>query len=251
MRPVRRNQQPTGKRFTDYSDAKADLISRLGSYCSYCERRIATNLAVEHIQPKALSAYQHLILTWDNFLLACVNCNSTKSNKNVILQDVYLPDRDNTGLAFEYLQDGTVQPAQGLSFAQKQIARHTLSLAGLDKKIYTILDENGKQVEIDRVSQRMQAWGIAQRSQNLINKNPSNIDLRAFVANETATQTGFFSIWMSVFAGDIDMRKRLIESFSNQQSQSGTLASECFDPVTTALISPAPNPDGLPDGGKI
>lgn len=62
MRPVRRGSSPIANDFNRYEDAKTDLISRiskghlkerhLGSYCSYCERRIETNLAVEHIEPK-------------------------------------------------------------------------------------------------------------------------------------------------------------------------------------------------------
>ncbi len=40
---------------------------------------IATNLAVEHIQPKDDERYPELEGSWDNYLLGCVNCNSTKS----------------------------------------------------------------------------------------------------------------------------------------------------------------------------
>ncbi|NOQ13247.1 MAG: HNH endonuclease, partial [Methyloprofundus sp.] len=62
MRPVRRGASPKAEDYEDYSDAKTDLISRISSgqfkerhiaaYCSYCERKIDTNLAVEHIEPK-------------------------------------------------------------------------------------------------------------------------------------------------------------------------------------------------------
>ena len=52
MRPVRRGAAPQPDDFDPYNDARPYLVSRLGLYCSYCERRTATNLAVEHIQPK-------------------------------------------------------------------------------------------------------------------------------------------------------------------------------------------------------
>ncbi|MEM8995751.1 MAG: HNH endonuclease [Acidobacteriota bacterium] len=95
MRPVRRDRSPLiavedsdGPAdggapevvdFEDYADAKADLVSRLGLFCSYCERAINTNLAVEHIQPKKGDfGRPDLAGRWENFLLACVNCNSTK-----------------------------------------------------------------------------------------------------------------------------------------------------------------------------
>jgi len=121
------------------------VVSRLGLYCSYCERRVVTNLAVEHIQPKdGPHGHPHLIGRWENFLLACVNCNSTKRDKNVVLANVFLPDRDNTFAAFSYLPDGTVQPAATLATALMGKASDTLALTGLDKKISVALDEHGK-----------------------------------------------------------------------------------------------------------
>ena len=62
MRPIRRGMSPRSRDFLDYKKAKPELVSRIGSgwfnkihiasYCSYCERPIVTNLAIEHIQPK-------------------------------------------------------------------------------------------------------------------------------------------------------------------------------------------------------
>ncbi|MBI3801048.1 MAG: HNH endonuclease, partial [Deltaproteobacteria bacterium] len=136
MRPVRRGAAPQPDDFDPYNDAKPHLVSRLGLYCSYCERRIATNLAVEHIQPKdGPYGHPHLIGRWENFLLACVNCNAAKQAKNVILANVLLPDRDNTLVVFSYLPDGTVQPTTALATALMGKASDTLALTGLDKKI--------------------------------------------------------------------------------------------------------------------
>ncbi|TGO03282.1 hypothetical protein PN36_09260 [Candidatus Thiomargarita nelsonii] len=42
------------KQYSEYQQARPDLIERLGEYCSFCEGRIAANLAVEHILPKSL-----------------------------------------------------------------------------------------------------------------------------------------------------------------------------------------------------
>jgi uncharacterized protein (TIGR02646 family) len=243
MRPVRRGANPTSSDFADYDKAKPDLISRLGQYCSYCERRIATNLAVEHIQSQHFNP--HLTGTWTNFLLACVNCNSTKSAKPFFLLEVLLPDRDNTFAAFIYTMDGRVEPSsiaigQGLF----QIAQNTLALTGLDKKSSVALDENGKEIAIDRVSQRKELWLIALDAKNDVDLEP-NSETTKKATLKLALATGFFSIWMKVFENDIDMRNRLIDAFA------GTRESGCFDPMTTALVSPAPNPDGLDCGGKI
>lgn len=244
MRPVRRGPSPITVDFSPYSKAQPDLISRLGPYCSYCERRVATQLAVEHIQPKGLTAYHDLVGRWDNFLLGCVNCNSTKKDKDVVLADVLLPDRDNTFTAFTYRPDGTVVPSAAcVALGLSQKAQDTLALTGLDKGISVAVDENGKQVAIDRMSQRMEVWAVAEEAKSDVDADPGNDAVRRG-AVRTAKGYGFFSIWMTIFLDDVDMRNRLIDAFK------GTRGSGCFDPVTTMAISPAPNPDHLPHGGK-
>jgi 5-methylcytosine-specific restriction endonuclease McrA len=67
--------------FLRYSDAKPYLEKRIGRYCSYCERFIPVSLAVEHKLPKSI--HPDLEWRWENFLLACANCNSAKKDKNV------------------------------------------------------------------------------------------------------------------------------------------------------------------------
>ncbi|MBW2736031.1 MAG: HNH endonuclease [Deltaproteobacteria bacterium] len=244
MRPVRRGASPLAHDYDDYTDAKVDLVSRLGGYCSYCERPIATNLAVEHIQPKALSASVHLIGRWENFLLACVNCNSTKSNKDVVLGQIFLPDRDNTFIAFSYTADGKVAASPALTGAALTMAKDSLNLTGLDKSISVNTDENGKMVALDRVSQRMQAWATAEEARAEVEASPANAAVQRFTA-KLAHATGFFSIWMTVFAGDQAMRTRLVNAFEGSQS------SGCFHQVTGRPVSPSPNLDGLQDGGKL
>ncbi|MBI3309995.1 MAG: HNH endonuclease [Serratia liquefaciens] len=245
MRPVRKGISPNGQvDFDSYKKAYSHLVGRIGGYCSYCERRIATNLAVEHIQPKdGPHGHPDLIGRWSNFLLACVNCNSTKGDKEVVLSDLLLPDRDNTFLAYSYSADGKVAPAPQLSPAQQTIAKKTLSLTGLDKKVSQIFDDNGKVVALDRESQRKEAWGTAQEALNDVVNNPGNAAVLRLTA-VLAKETGFFSIWMTVFSGQPTMLLRIIEAFE------GTAASGCFDAVGVSSM-PAPNPDRLANGSKV
>lgn len=244
MRPVQRGASPQETDYSDYADAKPFLVSRFGLYCSYCERRVATNLAVEHIQPKGLGAYAALAGRWDNFLLGCINCNSTKKDKDVVPSDAFLPDRDNTFAAFDYYADGRIEPSPAVPIGSRVLAERLLALVGLDKPISVVHDENGRQVALDRVAQRMEVWGIAQEAKSGVDANPGNGVVRRLVV-VAALGHGFFSIWMKVFAADADMRNRLIDAFA------GTRGSECFDPVTTAPVLPAPNPDRLAQGGKF
>lgn len=244
MRPIRRGDAPQPDDYTDYKDAKSDLVARLGPYCSFCERPVVTQLAVEHIQPKGLPAYAHLTGSWNNFLLACVNCNSTKKDKDVDPSNVLLPDRDNTFAAFQYLADGTVEPsAEATQNGLRTQADSTLRLTGLDKAALSTPDENGKQVALDRMSQRMEAWLAAVEAKSDLQSNPTNHLLCDYII-KLAEKTGFFSVWMTVFTNHPMMLSRLIDSFS------GTKGSGCFD-ANGVAISPAPNPDGLPGGGKI
>ncbi|MEO5365033.1 MAG: HNH endonuclease [Magnetococcus sp. WYHC-3] len=244
MRPIQRGSAPQPNGYANYNDAKADLVARLGPYCSYCERPVVTNLAVEHIQPKGLAAYANLIGCWSNFLLACVNCNATKGDKGVVVANIFLPDRDNTFAAFDYLPDGIIVPsslvvARGL----ETIANDTLSLTGLDKAAQHTPDENGRQVALDRVSQRKEAWLAANDAKVTLQRSPGDVTLQGCVV-KLAVTTGFFSVWMTVFADDPVMLGLFVNAFN------GTSGSGCFNAMGGNVV-PAPNPDGLPYGGKI
>ena len=239
MRPIQRGTSPLTTDYGNYRDAFAELVARLGPYCSYCERRIPANLAVEHIQPKKLPAYEHLEGRWENFLLGCVNCNSTKGMKDVVPSLVLLPDRDNTAAAYAYTQDGRVEVEPGLTPAQRSMAEATLALAGLDRRINEVQDSNGKLVAVDRVAQRMECWLIAQMSKDDLIADPSPAFRRQIV--RTALAQGHLSIWMRVFADDPAQRSLFIKHFP------GT-AADCFH-QDSSVVTPRPR-NGLADGGK-
>jgi uncharacterized protein (TIGR02646 family) len=244
MRPVRRGDSPQADDFEPYASALPFLVSRMGNYCSYCERRVQVGLAVEHVQPKGLAPYAHLIGRWSNYLLGCTNCNSTKKDKDVQFDQVLIPDRDNTFAAFDYLQDGTIHVSTlAIQNGLQQICTQTLALTGLDKVPRPAMDENEKIIALDRVRQRKEAWLSAQIALNYLADSPDPTQLRELTV-QLALAVGFFSIWMKAFESDRDMRLRLIAAFD------GTSASECFD-ADGLSIHPAPNPDQLAHGGKI
>lgn len=237
MRPVDRGTSPISSDYNNHRDAFGALTNRIGFYCSYCERRIPTFLHVEHIQPK--DNYPHLRGRWDNFLLGCVNCNSTKSTKDVTLRDELLPDRDNTFHAYVYHADGRIEPSPALDPTQKAAAQRTLELVGLDKPISAVRDENGQLVIADRQSQRKEARLIARRALNRLGHRRTPEMEEQIV--DAAVGHGHFSTWMDVFKDEIGVRQRLIEAFD--------AAPDCFDP-STAPVSPRPA-NGLPFGSKV
>lgn len=64
-----------------YKDAKLDLINGLGQFCNYCGVRINDySLAVEHCLPK--SQFSDEMMNYNNFLLACPECNSSNKKAN-------------------------------------------------------------------------------------------------------------------------------------------------------------------------
>ena len=206
MRPVDKGAAPAV--YAKYGDAGPDLRDRLGDYCSYCERQIETNLAVEHVQPK--SVVSALILDWDNFLLACTNCNSTKGDTPIQVVDYFWPDADNTLRAFEYVRGGLIEPHPRLPPAMALKAVATLTLTGLDR-----YPGNGGEEPTPsdrRWLTRQQAWQKAERYRNIL-AGQDTVEVRELIV-EIALSRGEFSIWWTAFAGDVDMRRRLRLAFT-------------------------------------
>lgn len=206
MRPVDKGAAPVMP-FAAFAEAAPELVARLGRYCSYCERYIETHLAVEHVQPKSLAPAQ--ILAWSNFLLACVNCNSIKGDTAVTVADYYWPDVDNTLRAFSYSFGGLVDASAALSAPQQDIARHTISLVGLNRYPGSAA---GEPTTADlRWLRRQEVWTLAHDCvARLANNN--TIEVRELIV-EVAVARGMFSIWWTAFVGDRDMRLRLRQAF--------------------------------------
>lgn len=236
MRPV--NRGPAPATYGHYQDAKQDLVNALGSYCSYCERRIATLLAVEHIQPKGLPQYAHLETEWTNFLLGCVNCNSAKSKTPIECDALLLPDRDNTFAAFIYEETGMVEVEPTLVPNIHMLAQATRDIVALNRLEHYDWDEAVLYSALERVGQRVQAWVQAKEAREDFEAGKTSA--RA-IAREAAG-AGFFSIWMAAFEGVSTARRAIIEAFPNT-------AQECFDGTTTS-VSPRPR-NGLAHGGKL
>ncbi|MBF0143218.1 MAG: HNH endonuclease [Magnetococcales bacterium] len=230
MRPVRKG---TPGNFADgrpYRKAMGDLLATLGPYCSYCERRLSSGAEVEHIEAK--SQYPDKERTWNNFLISCKNCNSCKSQHLDLSVDQWLiPDRDNTAYAFVYREDGHVIES-GVAVSIDLLAGKTLEVLGLNKK--KNLSQN---LPLQRRQTRIMARHYAEKW-----KNKSQPDMVEMII-DLAVASDFFSIWMDEFQNVPEIRKGLLKAFPGTERA-------CFDPVTTAPITPHPNTDGLAHGGK-
>ena len=221
MRPVVRGVCPTDNQgnnivFKHYSEVRGELINRMGEYCSYCEMHLDASLAVEHVKPKAHNPGEEV--NWDNFLLACSNCNSTKGQTNVVLNDYLWPDTDNTFHALKYTEGGLISPSPILfgNPVLRKKAENTIKLLGLDKQ-----PANDPAASDRRWVSRREAWDIAVDSKKDLANNDTQEMRRQII--RSATAGGYWSIWMTVFGNDPDMRRRLLRAFP------GT-CTDCFDP---------------------
>lgn len=215
MRPIDRGAPP--REYTIYGQAIGDLEARLGVYCSYCERRLPASLAVEHMAPK--SCHPHLVLDWNNFLLACVTCNSVKGKADVADNDVLWPDRHNTFLALAYLPGGFVEAAPGLKSDVRLRAQALIELVGLDRHDWKGGPKPTKRDE--RWQQREQIWSAAAKCLDDFEKLCGSDEALELLLH-AAKGYGFFSVWLVIFDGHPKVKRALIDEFP------GT-AQSCFD----------------------
>ncbi len=204
MRPVNKGACPYSA-ISNYQQARRPLIERLGELCSYCEMHLDASLAVEHVQPKSL--YPEKICSWENLLLACVNCNATKGNTDINdanMNDYLWPHIHNTFLALKYYEGGIVRVNDALHPDIQAKAQKLISLVGLDKN-----PGNSANVSDRRWNNRLDAFGRAQRAKERLSTTDTP-NMREQIVDQAE---GYFSIWMTVFSDDADMKKRLIDKF--------------------------------------
>ncbi|MCM3883852.1 HNH endonuclease signature motif containing protein [Frankia sp. R82] len=190
------------------------LLRQIGEYCSYCEVALAGNAAVEHIMSKSQDAT--LETEWDNFLLACVNCNSRKGAKTEKASDLddYLWPCDITrdsSSAYQYYWDASagvgnevarvrVSPTAPTTYGDRPA--NTLALVGLD------IDRSQDPAVPDRrADNRTTTWRVAVRLANDLASFGNTLaaydgELAGLLIDQivaTATSLGFWSVWMTVF----------------------------------------------------
>ena len=205
------------QQYHPYQDAKSALVANLGGFCSYCEDAYhkERDLAVEHVQPKGLGQYAGLQCEWSNFLLGCSTCNGAdnKDTKDVVLEEIHLPHRNNTYKSLQYRSGGVVVVNTALTGLSAIHAKALLELVGLDKSPMT--SSRGD----TRWKKRQEDWNIA----SVYRRRYQTGQIDEDVVVELAKSQGGWSIWFTVFKGCDEVRRRLITDFP------GTCI-RCFDP---------------------
>lgn len=220
MRPVHRGECPRDDNgnpvnfYPEYALARGSLIERIGEYCSFCESRVSANLAVEHILPKRPAGHDgdipERVGDWNNFLLACGNCNSHKGTKEFPDGGCMFPDRDDTFSAISYGEGGSLQPSASLSKRDRPQAENLILLAGLNARPQTKRDS--MRAKDRRWQHRFGAWQEAKHWRGIISMNADNEPLIQSVV-KLALATGFWSIWMNAFKDIPKVREELLSRF--------------------------------------
>jgi uncharacterized protein (TIGR02646 family) len=233
MRPVTKTNKLSADgsplSFNDYKDAKPDLLKELGNYCSYCEREgYKSALHVEHVLPKSLPQYKQLETRWSNFLLACINCNAIKDDKNIDLSNTYLPHTDNLLTTIEITEGGVVKIKDNLPEEQLTKTRNFIDLTGIDRDpSHDLYSDND-----DRWETRMRVWDTA--CQFAADYKNELIRLERII--DMAKYSGFWSVWFHAFSSYPEVKRKLIQHFPGTDANS-------FDENLNPITRPQPNTD--------
>lgn len=205
MRQVDKGNAPTDKEgkeiiFKEYARSRRYLIDRIGEYCSYCERKIQANLAVEHVRPKSLNP--ELALIWNNFLLGCTNCNSTKGSKQIVLSNFVWPDTDPTFGYFKYDKSGIVKVADGVSNENLRAKiNNTIRLVGLDKPAPRAGAADWERASDRRHEHRLKSFIDANRYSSFYkDASPEVKQAAKDLIRTIVIADGFWSIWITAFS---------------------------------------------------
>jgi hypothetical protein len=244
MRPIDKGSCPQvngkDKTVADYPGWRADLISRIGYYCAYCNMALSHQLHVEHAVPKSPLPGQPAgnLLAWENMLLACEKCNKAKSNKPSDETEHYLPEYQNGLLVFEAATTTTRTDAlvvghrKTLNATQQTKAKVTIDLFEWEN-----VDTRGAVVDIrwfKRYNARIEVLAAREMLEMAKGSPTYNADRAGKLIATQSSGAGFFMLWFHEFANEPDVLKWLIhpDVFAG-------LRQSCFHPIT---FSPIDNP---------
>ncbi len=211
MRPVDKGESPYII-IKAYQDALPYLEKKIGLYCSYCEMPINHVPEVEHMVSRKHGGE---VTAWSNLLLGCKYCNTRKGAKTTLqnVEEYLWPDTENTAVAFSY--------TNGVPRVNEDILKEldpTGSYYIKAKNTYEMVDLGSEPRDKDRrfvnrnsvyhkALESLKNWRHVKDAPELY-KN----DMKKQITM-TAIADGFFSVWMTVFADEPQIRQALIEKF--------------------------------------
>lgn len=204
MRPIVKSKKSDSKgnsiEYKPWGKSKIDLIKEIGSFCSFCEKKVnRSSLHIEHLYGRNVKdsdgnlIYAHLKYQWDNFLLACCNCNSVKGNKDISISNPFLPHLNNLVHFIEIGSGGIMKIKNAVAGEKLKRTLSFIELVGLDREPSHPRFSSGD----DRWESRLEAWDLAERQFIKYIANPKQTDLEIIIT--LAREKGFFSVWYYKF----------------------------------------------------
>jgi len=223
MRPIIKTLKLTAAgvpvEYIPHDEAKPDLCDEIGTFCSFCEKYNSRSaLHVEHVFAKKAKnvagqlIYDHLKFRWDNFLLACVNCNGVKGSKDIAVLNPYMPHENNLLCFIETITGGLIQIKAGVAGNDLIRTQAFIDLVGLDR----VPGHPKYSDKDDRWDNRLEVFDIATRQEaKYVRPNPTT-DIETIV--DLARRTGYFSIWFNIFNSHNAVKNALLNGFVNQNA---------------------------------
>jgi hypothetical protein len=232
--------------FDPSGSAKQELTDEIGTFCSFCGKYNSRSaLHVEHIRGKKCKdaadnyIYDHLKFRWDNFLLACINCNSVKGNKDVVALNSFLPNINNLLHFVDILSGGLIEVKNSVTGENLARTRAFIDLVGLDR----VPGHPRHSPKDDRWDNRLKAYDLALRHLHKYTAEVRTTDIETII--DLAGKTGFFCVWYSVFNLHFEVKEALVKGTTDS---SGNLIiafpgthQESFNGIDNYSTLPRPN----------
>ena len=189
-----------------------DKLDRLQDVLNH----IASTAPLSTSSPKSI--VPNLRLEWENFLLACQNCNSTKGDTNINADNIntYVwPDTDDTYHLIEYdAVTAMPRPAANLPQDLAEKVQRLISLVGLDKPQPKVGTVAYNKCADRRVESRFQVLDLARQYHKILLTTPEGKDRDTLIDAmiDLSKAYGHWSIWMHTFEDIPEVRTKLLDS---------------------------------------
>ncbi len=142
--------------------------------------------------------------------MACTNCNSTKGDEDISLEEYVFPHLCNSFSFFSYPENGLVEPNKSLSEENQILAQNTIDLLGLGRSKPKMGTNSWKEARDSRHIKRLEVRMMAIKYLRVYRE--SSQDCRGEVVKlicDLVRGYGFWSTWMTIFEEEPLLRKEV------------------------------------------
>lgn len=115
---------------------RAGLLAMTHEKCCYCEKKVGPGISdmhVDHFKPKSLYPYE--VVSWNNLLPSCADCNRSKFDHDTVEEPIINPTEEDPRQYF-YLKNFRYKAFDTNENSKANITIGVLDLNDLNKKCY-------------------------------------------------------------------------------------------------------------------